>query len=144
MRVTLERVEAIARGLCDCTFPASEFHHREHILAGAYLMKSEPQRDWSQEFPELIKRFNLANGGANTDEAGYHDTITQFFLDALKLFLAQAPHDHEEAFNALLESPLADKGFPLRFYRADFLFSKEARRKYLAPDLKPLTLKDVL
>jgi hypothetical protein len=143
MRVSVERVAAIAKGLTDCSFPATDFHHREHILASAYLLKSEPQRDWTQDFPELIKRYNLANGGANTDEAGYHDTITQFFLEALKLFLAQAPLDDEQAFNALLDSPLADKGFPLRFYRRDSLFSKEARRAYLAPDLKPLTPADV-
>ena len=139
----LEEIAAIASGLCDCTYPAARFHHREHILASAYLLKHEPTRDWNVEFPELIKRFNVANGGANTDEAGYHDTLTQFFLAALKLFLAQAPHDTEEALNALLDSPLADKAFPLRFYRRERLFSKQARREYLAPDLKPLTLADV-
>ena len=140
----LDDIAAIAKGLADCTFPAASFHHREHILAGAYLLKSEPHRDWSCEFPELIKRYNVANGGANTDEAGYHDTITQFFLQALRLFLAQAPHDTEQALNALLASPLADKEFPLRFYRREHLFSKAARREYLAPDKKPLTLAEVL
>ena len=78
----------IARGLLELDFPASEFHHREHCLASACLIIDQPDTDWEQELPSIIRRYNLAMGGTNTDEAGYHETLTQFFLGEIRRFLA--------------------------------------------------------
>ena len=136
--ITVLRAEilAVASGLRDCTFPAARFHHREHCLATAYFLKSQPQTDWRRELPVLIRRYNEAMGGANTEDAGYHETITQFYIDAIEHFLAAHQEDSiEAACERLLSSPIAGKNFALHFYSRGRLFSREARRRYVAPDL---------
>ena len=128
---------AIASGVCDCTFPAARFHHREHCLATAYYLKAFPRTDWRLELPNLIRRYNESVGGANTEDAGYHETITQFYLDAIEDFLSTRESDSmEAACTALLASPIAGKNFALQFYSRERLFSREARRSYVAPDLE--------
>jgi hypothetical protein len=137
VRSLLEEITEIASGVRACTFPAARFHHREHCLATAYYLKAGPQTDWRKQLPTLIRRYNEAMGGANTEDAGYHETITQFYIDAIEDFLKRhAEHSLEAACAALLASPIAGKNFALEFYSRERLFSREARRRYLPPDLK--------
>jgi hypothetical protein len=136
MRWGIEQIREIAEGVRACTFPAARFHHREHCLMTAYFLKTEPLVSWRSVLPAFIRRYNLAMGGANTEDAGYHETITQFYLDAIEGFLeAHAALGVTEVCNELLDSPIADKAYPLRFYSRELLFSRTARREYLAPDL---------
>ncbi|MGI9169933.1 MAG: hypothetical protein ACR2FH_07115 [Caulobacteraceae bacterium] len=135
-RPSREEIERIGQGLIDRTYPAAHFHHREHILATAYLVRCAPGVDLYVELPKLICCYNVAMGGKNTDAAGYHHTITMFYLDRISRFLARradAPLD--EACADLLASPIADKDYPLGFYSRQRLFSKAARRGWVAPDL---------
>ena len=135
---SLAEIMEIASGLRDRTFTAARFHHREHCLATAYYLKAEPQTDWRRELPELIRRYNESMGGANTEDAGYHETITQFYLDAIEDFLKRRSGESiEAACTALLASRIASGNFALEFYSRERLFSREARRCYLPPDLKP-------
>jgi hypothetical protein len=139
MGVTLAEIVEIAEGVRHCTFPVARFHHREHCLATAYLLKSFPATDWRRELPEIIRRYNVAMGGANTEDAGYHETITQFHLDAIEKFLrGHAGESVLEACEALLQSPIVQGDFALRSYSRERLFSREARRRYLAPDLRSI------
>jgi hypothetical protein len=134
--VRWESIAAVAEGLRSCSFPAADFHHREHCLVTAYFLLTEPEVDWRAKLPALIKRYNLAMGGANTDSAGYHETITQFYLAAIAGFLQAMPRcSPEERCQAILGSPLADKDYILRFYSRELLFSTEARHRYVAPNL---------
>lgn len=138
MTLLLAQIMEIASGVRDCTYPAARFHHREHCLATAYFLQAYPQTDWRQELPELIRRYNESMGGANTEDAGYHETITQFYIDAIEDFLNRhAGESIDAACAALLASPIAGKNFALEFYSRERLFSREARRCYLPPDLKP-------
>ena len=129
----------IARGLLELDFPASEFHHREHCLASACLIIDQPGTDWEQELPSIIRRYNLAMGGTNTDEAGYHETLTQFFLGEIRRFLAaHAALPPAAACQALLDSPIARKDHALTFYTRERLYSRAARLRLVAPDRVPV------
>ena len=91
--------------------------------------------------PGLIRTYNAAVGGENTDTAGYHETITQAYLAGARAVLKDvaAEASLHEAVNAVLDAGLDDKDWPLRFWRRETLFSVEARRGYVPPDLKSLT-----
>ena len=76
----------------------------------------------------------------NSDTEGYHETITRVFLHGVRLFLAEAnpsesPH---ELVNELLLSPMGRRDWPFRFYSRERLFSVEARRHFVPPDLAAL------
>ena len=76
----------------------------------------------------------------NSDSEGYHETITRVFLHGVRLFLAEANlrEPLHELVNQLLLSPMGRRDWPLRFYSPGRLFSVEARRNFIPPDLAAL------
>ena len=89
--------------------------------------------------PGYIRAYNEATGGANTDTSGYHETITQASIRAARAFLSSAPS--EPVFvtcNALMRSRLGQPDWLLEYWTRTRLFSVEARRAWLEPDIRPL------
>ena len=76
----------------------------------------------------------------NSDSEGYHETITRVFLHGVRLFLAEADVSEplHELVNELLLSPMGRREWPLRFYSPELLFSVEARRNFVPPDIAAL------
>jgi hypothetical protein len=76
----------------------------------------------------------------NSDTEGYHETITRVFLRGVRLFLEDADVSDplHELVNELLTSPVGRRDWPLRFYSPQRLFSVEARRHLVEPDLRAL------
>jgi hypothetical protein len=76
----------------------------------------------------------------NSDSEGYHETITRVFLHGVRLFLAEANASEplHELVNELLLSPMGRRDWPLRFYSPELLFSVEARRTFIPPDIASL------
>ena len=133
-------VAHVGEGLPACDLPRAEWTHEAHLAATAYLLLRHPEIDVDAELPGLIRRYNESVGGVNSDTEGYHETITRIFLHGVRLFLAEADHSEplHELVNGLLLSPSGRRDWPFRFYSSDRLFSVEARRDFVPPDLAAL------
>ena len=133
-----EDVAVIARGLLDRTLPRSEWTHAAHFAAALWLLANHTESEAFALMPPTIRAYNEATGTANTDSSGYHETITQASLRAASHFL-QA-HRTQPLFvtcNQLLSSPLGARDWLLAYWSRDRLFSIEARKQWLDPDLHP-------
>jgi len=135
-------IRALADGLLAATLPRASWTHEAHLAATLCLVMERPDIDLDAELGGIIRRYNVAAGGENTDTAGYHETITRFYLEALRRFAAAAPAGERlvETVNRLLASPVGDRNYPLRYYSRERLFSVAARRAWLAPDLQELAV----
>jgi hypothetical protein len=133
-------IEHIGEGLVARTLPRPEWTHEAHLAATTYLLTRRPDINLDKELPGIIRRYNESVGGVNTDIEGYHETITRVFLHGVRLFLAEADlrEPLHELVNELLLSPMGRRDWPLRFYSAERLFSVEARRHFVPPDLAAL------
>ena len=133
-------IEHLGEGLVACTLARPEWTHEAHLAATTYLLTHRPDIDLDKELPGIIRRFNESVGGVNSDTEGYHETITRVFLHGVRLFLAEADPKEplHELVNELLLSPMGRRDWPLRFYSAERLFSVEARRHFIPPDLAAL------
>ena len=133
-------VEHIGEGLLACTLPRAEWTHEAHLAATTYLLTRRPDVAIDKELPVIIRRYNESVGGVNDDTQGYHETITRAFLHGARLFLAEADLGDplHELVNELLLSPMGRRDWPLRFYSAERLFSIEARRHFVSPDIAAL------
>lgn len=133
-------IERIGEGLVARTLPRPEWTHEAHLAATTYLLTRRPDIDLDRQLPGMIRAYNESVGGVNDDTQGYHETITRVFLHGVRLFLAEAdPHEPlHELVNELLLSPMGRREWPLRFYSAERLFSVEARRHFVPPDLAAL------
>jgi len=133
-------IARIGEGLLARTLPRTDWTHEAHLGATTYLLTRRPDVDLDRDLRAIISGYNESVGGVNDDTQGYHETITRVFLHGVRLFLAEADPDDSlhELVNDLLQSPMGRRDWPLRFYSAERLFSVEARRKFVAPDLAVL------
>lgn len=137
---TDDAITRIGEGLLACTLPRPDWTHEAHLAAATYLVTRRPDLDLDRQMPGIIRRYNESAGGVNDDTQGYHETITRLFLHSVRLFLAEAEANAplHALVNQLLLSPMGRRDWPLRFYSAERLFSVQARREFVRPDIMPL------
>jgi hypothetical protein len=134
-----EEVATIGRGLLDRTLPKTMWTHAAHFAAVLWLIHCKPELEAHLEMPHLIRAYNEAIGGTNTDSSGYHETITQASIRAARAFLSAAPP--QAIFvtcNALLRSRLGEPDWLMEYWTRERLFSVEARRAWVEPDIRGL------
>jgi hypothetical protein len=133
-------IEHLGEGLLARTLKREEWTHEAHLAATIYLLLRRPEIDLDDELPDIIRGFNESVGGVNDDTQGYHDTITRASLAGIRLFLAEADLTEplHELVNELLLSPMGQRNWPLRFYSRERLFSVDARRRFVDPDVAAL------
>ena len=136
---TDDELAAIAHGVMDLSLPKPRWTHRAHFAAALWLLARRPDIDPPRVMPGLIRAYNESTGVANTDTTGYHETITQASLRAAASFLAA--HREEPLFavcNALMDGAFGKSDWPLAYWTKARLFSVEARRIWVEPDIRPL------
>jgi hypothetical protein len=133
-------VAHIGEGLVARTLPREEWTHEAHLAATTYLLLRRPDIDLDAELPGLIRRYNESVGGVNSDSEGYHETITRVFLHGVRLFLSgsDVAEPLHALVNKLLLSPIGRRDWPLGFYSPARLFSVEARKHFIEPDIGAL------
>ena len=133
-------IEHVGEGLLARSLPRGEWTHEAHLAATTYLLLKRRDIETDEELPGIIRRYNESVGGVNSDTEGYHETITRLFLSGVRLFLVEADRAAPlfDLVNELLLSPMGRRDWPLRFYSPERLFSVEARRHFVDPDLRPL------
>jgi hypothetical protein len=133
-------IERIGEGVVERSLPKPEWTHAAHFAAALWLMRCRPDCDPARDMPGLIRTYNEATGVANTDTEGYHETITQASLRAARDVLRR--HGPDAALyivtNDLLASQFGRSDWLLAYWSKERLFSVEARRDWVEPDLKPL------
>lgn len=134
-----EEITALAARLLDRTLPKAQWTHAAHLTATLRLVRTR-DAGLERDLPGIIRAYNEAVGGVNDDVSGYHETLTQAYLAGIRAFaagLASGTGDAEAAA-ALMKTPMGDKDWPLTHWSRGRLFSVEARRGWVEPDLKPL------
>lgn len=131
-----ETIRAIGERMLACALPKAEWTHEAHLSTCAWLVLERPDIVPERDLPRLIRRYNESVGGVNDQTQGYHETITQVMIRAVRAALARsAGGGLTERVNALLLSDEGRRDWPLRFYSRERLFSKEARLRWAEPDL---------
>lgn len=87
-----------------------------------------------------IRSYNEKIGIANTESSGYHETITLFWCKLIWHFLRRVGPGHPtEVKVSFVLNAFSDKNTIWReYYSFDIIASKEARKKWVEPDLKPI------
>jgi hypothetical protein len=95
--------------------------------------------DATRDMPGLIRAYNEATGVNNTDTTGYHETITLASLRAARAWLlARADMPLYEALNGLLATEYGRSNWLLGYWSKPVLFSVDARRAWVDPNLRAL------
>jgi hypothetical protein len=129
-------IDAVGRGLLDCSLPKSEWTHAGHFAATLWLLATQRAEQVTRELPDLIRAYNAATGVPNTDHGGYHATITLASLRAAHHALTLNAGAPLVAVCALmLQDRYGDPEWLLAHWSRERLFSVVARRAWQDPDL---------
>jgi hypothetical protein len=134
-----EQTEQVVRDFIARTLPKASLTHEAHLRVGLWHVLRYPDAVALDLLRERIRGFNEAAGGVNTSSAGYHETITRFYVLIIRHFVESI--DSKRPIDELAQELIAhcgDRDLPLRHYTRERLFSVEARLHWVAPDLKPL------
>ena len=140
MFTTIQEIEAFIRDFEACSLPKAYWTHHSHLLVGLWYLSHHSFDEALAIIRQRIRNYNDTVGVANTDSSGYHETLTQFFLRGISGHLASHPAQSLPAsLKTLLQSPLANKEWPLQFYSQERLFSTAARHQWVESDIIPLS-----
>ncbi len=139
LRATLQslaEIETTVRAFLSCDVFPSEFGHRAHLTVALWLLCRFPEEEATARMRDGLRRLLARH---NLD--GYHETITLFWLRAVRRFLNQADAairaDLPE-LNARLLAHYADSRLLLEYYSRELLHSAAAKAAWVEPDLKTL------
>jgi hypothetical protein len=135
---TDDEIAATAHAMRTCSLPKAAWTHAAHFAVALWLLRDRGEAAYA-DMPGMIRRYNESVGGRNTDTEGFHATITRASLDVAAAALAVRPGAPLHAVLAdMMAGPYGRSDWILTHWTKDVLFSVEARRVWVAPDLKPL------
>jgi hypothetical protein len=116
--------------------PKSRWTHEAHLVAGFWYTLMLGSSSALTTIRARIQRHNESVGTPNTDSSGYHETITRLYMSAIAGHVSRCRSaTFEESLALLLASPMSDSEWPLAYYTRERLFSVEARRHWVQPDV---------
>jgi hypothetical protein len=136
-RRTLPQIDALAARFEAAAIPAAEWTHEAHLVVGAWHVARLGAAAALDRMRAGIRALNAAHGTVDSDTRGYHETITRVYVRLLAAFLGARPAGEplDDAVAALLAGPLGAREVVLRHYSRGRLFSVDARRGWVEPDL---------
>jgi len=138
--VSTAQVQHIYIGVKDHSLPKDQWTHGAHLCASVAIVSERGLARAETEMPDIIRSYNLACGVTNSDTEGYHQTLTLFYLRETARYLDQlTTPDWGQRTSALLNTDMAARDYPLRFYSQAHLFSVTSRRIWQPPDIRALT-----
>ena len=135
----MSRTEHLSRRMIERTLPKAEWTHEAHLRVGLWHVLEHGEDEALALLRQRIRTYNEATGGTNTATAGYHETITRFYVRVIARFVATA--DRTMPLDELADQLIARHGradLPLSHYSAERLCSTEARARWVEPDRAPL------
>ena len=125
---------AVVKAFEDATISCDNWRHAEHLTVALYYLSRHDLETATEKMRSGI--FNLLRS-FDVDllkEMPYHETLTIFWMRTIAGFNAS------KNGASLLEKTNEvvgkfDKDYPLRFYSREYLFSDEARKAFVEPNI---------
>ncbi len=127
--------ETLWAGFVAATLPQSAFTHESHLRIAFLHLQKFSLDEAHIRMRAGIFRLNAAHGLVESVERGYHETMTRFWLCAVKRACSGEPDS--QTF-CRLHPQLHDRELPFANYSRERLLSPEARARFVEPDLAPL------
>ena len=115
-----------------CLLGKEEFHHRDHLAVAVVYLYSTDLEAAMDRMRATLKRFAVHHGVSGL----YHETLTRFWLRQVEKRLDRGLCLRESVRS--IQEQLSDKNLAFEYYSRERIDSKEAKEKWLKPDLKDL------
>jgi hypothetical protein len=118
--------------------PKSAWTHAAHVAMAAYFAFDHALEATFAIMKAGILHHNTSVGTPNTEDNGYHETLTRFWSAEIGEFVRSGRFASRlEAVRAAVAVYGGDRDRYLLFYSFDILRDRRARREWIAPDRRP-------
>lgn len=128
-------IAALIDAFESATIEREDWKHAEHLVVALHYIRNHDLEIATQRMRDgIFKLLTLTFKVDLTKEMPYHETLTVFWMETVAAF---AKEMNGKSLVDLTNEMVSryDKDYPLKFYSRDRLFSDEARRQFVAPDL---------
>lgn len=120
------------------TLPKEQWTHGAHVGVCAYYTVQHGPAEALRRMRAGIPSYNLAVGGQNTADAGYHETLTCLWAQIVADFIAAHPSATPfEAVEATVLRYGQERKLHETFYTFNVVADRRARREWVPPDKLP-------
>jgi hypothetical protein len=120
--------------------PKPAWTHAAHVAMAAYFAFDHAADATFAIMKTGILHHNSSVGTPNTEDNGYHETLTRFWASEIGEFVRSGRFKSRlEAVRAAVSAFGADRDRYRLFYSFDVVRHRRARREWVAPDRKPAT-----
>ena len=130
-------IAAVVEGFESCATPDSGFTHRAHLTVAVWYLSRGTTALALQQMRASIYRFLDHH---HVGDEKYNETLTLFWIKLVRQHLDELDPNCSllDATNVLIES-LGNSKVVFDYYTRHRLWSEEARRTWVEPDLRQLT-----
>ena len=120
------------------TLPKEHWTHAAHVAVCAFYTFTHGPADALRRMRVGIPLYNLAVGGQNTEDSGYHETLTVLWAKVIAEFISA--HNFATPFEAVQATVLEygeQRKLHEMFYTFNVVQDRRARREWIPPDKLP-------
>lgn len=120
------------------TLPKPQWTHAAHVGVCAFYTSSFGPAEALRRMREGIPVYNLAVGGQNTEDSGYHETLTCLWAQIVNEFVAAGRYPTPfEAVKATVGRYGQERKLHEAYYTFNVVADRRARREWIPPDKLP-------
>jgi hypothetical protein len=136
---TTDAVRDIIAAFESLELPRADWTHRAHLTVAAWYVMWYGPDTALERVRDGIRRYNAANGVAQTPTGGYHETLTRFYVRLVARAVARAGLHGPlvQVVNRVVDA-CEDRELPFAYYSRERLQSWTARTSWIEPDLAAL------
>ncbi|MEZ4980199.1 MAG: hypothetical protein R2769_01145 [Saprospiraceae bacterium] len=138
----IEDGEKIVEGFLQKNLPEEDWTHEAHLIVGLYFL-CYFEKSALAEMRINLPEYNVSIGKTNTEQSGYHETMTWFWMTYIYNYFNENFDGikwNQESLDELLDSELLTERNAWREYYSDeLMMSINARQNLVPPDKNPIT-----
>jgi hypothetical protein len=132
---TEESLDRFIAAFEDGTWPIANWKHGHHLVMATCYVFAHGRDEALARARVNIRKYNEAQGGKNTEDSGYHETLTVFWIDTVTRAIP-SEKSRVEAVRSVVSDLAPQRDLWREYYSFDVVKSREARAVYIPPDLR--------
>ncbi len=128
------QIESLVRDFESLTLPYENWTHRAHLAVAVYYVRTLSFDDALMQIRSCINAYNAARG----DPDGYNETITIMFMRRIASELKHKDCDATMHDELARFEVLCGVDWLYRYYSRDLIWSSEAKKRWVNPDISEL------
>ena len=83
-----KEIDSLIHAFQECSLPLSQWTHEAHLTVALWYLFYDSEQEAINAIRNGIKLYNSVQGIETTENSGYHETLTLFWVRTIRRYLA--------------------------------------------------------